>query len=236
MTAGTDDKKKVYFLIALLAIAGYFVYTNVLSGPSAVPAPASGTSAAEAAVPPEMAPAPAPAQRTERAPASRSHSEEFHPVYLAKRLEDRPDPIKIDPTLKLELFAKVQQVGLTGGTRNLFQFSQEAPKEVAKLAGPEPIVALHKFYGPKPPAPPPPPPGPPPPPPITVKFYGFSQASVNGKRMGYFMDGDEILLAGEGDTLERKYRVVRIGPASVVLEDLNAKREQSVPLTAEGPA
>jgi hypothetical protein len=234
MTAGTDDRKKVYVLIALLAVAGYFVYANVLSGPSAVPAPSGGTSAEAAA--PVGAPPPAPAQRTERAPASRNHSEEFHPVYLAKRVEDRPDPMKIDPTLRLELLAKVQQVGMAGGTRNLFQFSQEPPKEVAKLAGPEPVVPMHQFYGPRAPAPPAPAPGPPPPAPITVKFYGFSQTTVNGKRMGYFMDGDEILLAGEGDTLERKYRVVRIGASSAVLEDLNAKREQSVPLTAEGPA
>jgi hypothetical protein len=197
-----------------------------------VPAPATATPADAAAVP--VAPA-APATSTVRVP-SRSHSEEFHPVYLAKRLEDRPDPTKIDPTLRLELFDKVQQVGLAGGTRNLFQFSAEPPKEVAKLAGPEPVVALHKFVGPQLPPPPPPPPGAAPPPPITVKFYGFSLASANGKRMGYFMDGDEILLAGEGDTLARKYRVVRIGPSSVVLEDIGAKREQSVPLTAEGPA
>jgi hypothetical protein len=237
MTTGADDKKKLYFLVALLAVAGYFVYTNVLSGPPGVPAPSVTTPAAEAAVPPaETAALPAPAASTVRAPASRNHSEEFHPVYLAKRLEDRPDPMKIDPTLKLELFSKVQQVGAAGGSRNLFLFSQEPPKEVAKLSGAEPVVPLHKVYGPHPPAPPPPPPGPPPPPPITVKFYGFSMASVNGKRLGYFMDGDEILLAGEGDTLERKYRVVHIGPSSAVLEDLTAKREQSVPLTAEGPA
>ncbi len=237
MTTGAEDKKKVYFLIALLAVAGYFVYTNVLAGPPGVPAPAAGPPAAEAAVPlAETAAVPAPAATTVRAPASRSHSEEFHPVYLAKRLEDRPDPMKIDPTLRLELFAKVQQVGPAGGSRNLFQFSLEPPKEVAKLSGAEPVVPLHKVYGPHLPAPPPPPPGAAPPKPIPLKFYGFSMTSANGKRMGYFMDGDEILLAGEGDTLERKYRVVRIGPSSAVLEDISAKREQSVPLAAEGPA
>ncbi len=234
MKAGTEDRTKLYVLIGLLAVAGYFVYANVLSGPPGVPAPSAVPQPAEAAVP--AAALPAPAASTVRAPVSRSHSEEFNPVYLARRLEDRPDPMKIDPTLKLELFAKVQQVGPAGGSRNLFQFSQEPPKEVAKLSGAEPVVPLHKVYGPHLPAPPPPPPGAAPPKPIPLKFYGVSMASVNGKRMGYFMDGDEILLAGEGDTLERKYRVVHIGPSSAVLEDVAAKHEQSVPLAAEGPA
>ncbi len=151
MNTGAEDKKKLYFLIALLAVAGYFVYANVLAGPAGVPAPAAAPTTADAAVP---AAVPSPAASTARVPASRSHSEEFHPVYLAKRLEDRPDPMKIDPTLRLELFDKVQQVGMAGGTRNLFQFSAEPPKEVAKLlAGPEPVVPVHKFVGPRLPPP-----------------------------------------------------------------------------------
>jgi len=138
--------------------------------------------------------------------------------------------------------------GLSGGQ------ADEAPNVhldalSADRQRPETRRNLFRFKEKPPPPPPPPPPprvptaaelaaaaGPPPPAPITVKFYGYSQTLANGKRMGYFMDGDEILLAREGDTLERKYRVVRIGASSAVLEDLNARREQSVPLTAEGPA
>jgi len=82
-----------------------------------------------------------------------------------------------------------------------------------------------------PPAPPPPPP---PPPPITLKFYGYSTAKDSGKKTAYLLDGEEIYLASEGDTLKRRYRIVRIATNSILIEDLDAKRQQSVPLTEEG--
>ena len=47
------------------------------------------------------------------------------------------------------------------------------------------------------------------------------------------MDGEIILMAGEGEVLQKRYQVVRIGVNSVVLEDIQSKREQSVPLASE---
>jgi hypothetical protein len=150
-------------------------------------------------------------------------------VLRPKRVEDRIDPTAVDPTLRLDLLAHAQTANAAGGIRNLFQFSTPPPKEVAKLAGPEPVVKV----GPVQPPPPPPPPPPTPPPPITIKFYGFSTAAVTGKKTAYFLDGEDILLGREGDTLKRRYKVVRILPTSVLIEDTDAKRQQSVPLTEE---
>jgi hypothetical protein len=148
--------------------------------------------------------------------------------------EKRKDPKGIDPTLQLARFSKVQAVELSGGARNLFQFAPPPPKETPTLvASKEPIVVPHVMQGPLQPPPPAPPPPPPPPPPITLKFYGFS-AQENGGRTAYLLDGDEILLAKEGDTLKRRYKILRIGPTSLMVEDLDAKRQQSVPLTEEG--
>jgi hypothetical protein len=44
------------------------------------------------------------------------------------------------------------------------------------------------------------------------------------------MDGDQILVASEGEVLKKRYRVVRIGVNSVVMEDLEFKAEQTLPL------
>ena len=46
--------------------------------------------------------------------------------------------MSVDPTLHLELLAKVQNVKLDGGQRNLFQFGK--PEQVAELKGPEPKI------------------------------------------------------------------------------------------------
>ena len=40
-------------------------------------------------------------------------------------------------------------------------------------------------------------------------------------------------MAGEGDLLQKRYRVVRIGANSVVVEDTQQKREETVPLASE---
>ncbi len=153
----------------------------------------------------------------------------------SKRPEDRIDPMTIDPILRLDLLAKVQGVELAGGSRNLFQFSTP-PVKVEALKGPEPKVF------PKPGSPgvragddPAKPAGPPPPPPINLKYYGFSTARNNGRKKAFFLDGDEISVAAEGDTVNKRYRVVRIGVNSVLMEDMESKRQQSLPLTEEQP-
>ena len=69
--------------------------------------------------------------------------------------------------------------------------------------------------------------------PITLKYYGYSTARANGKKQAFFLDGDDILVAGEGDTVKRRYRVVRIGVNSVVMEDVDSKRQQPVALAEE---
>src|SRR4029079_12560980 len=127
--------------------------------------------------------------------ASRVRSEEFHPVYLDPNPANRRDPKTIDPTLQLDRFTKVQSVEIAGGARNVFQFSTAPPPKAELLAKNEPVVKPFVKMGPNPPAPPAPAPPPPPPPPITLKFYGFSTTAVNGKKIAYLLDGDEIYLA-----------------------------------------
>jgi len=231
MNLGTENKKQLGILAGLGLIAAYFFYTNVLAGPD-VPAAAERKTAAPAASPVLATPqGTAPRRRGQ----TRVRSEEFHPVYLDPNPGNRPDPKTIDPTLQIERFAKVQKVEIAGGARNVFQFAAAPPPKPNELvASKEPIVKPFVKMGPNPPAPPAPPAPAPPPPPIPLKFYGFSTTNENGKKTAYLLDGDEIFLAAEGDTLKRRYRIVRIAANSIVIEDLDAKRQQSVPLTPEG--
>jgi hypothetical protein len=73
----------------------------------------------------------------------------------------------------------------------------------------------------------------PPPPPITLKYYGFSSPPGAGTKTAFFLDGEDILVAKEGETVKRRYRVVRIGVTSVVMEDTDSKRQQTIPLAEE---
>ncbi|HXM43720.1 MAG TPA: hypothetical protein VN924_20970, partial [Bryobacteraceae bacterium] len=167
------------------------------------------------------------------ATSSRS-SEEFRPTLKPRRPEDRVDPMTIDPTLRWDLLAKVQAVKLEGGRRNLFAVG-------AVPLPPEPTVAVKRNIpgakvaqmGPEPPPGPPPAPPPPQAPPITLKYYGYSSARGDNRKHAFFLDGDDILVAAEGETLKKRYRVVRIGVNSVVMEDTQFKHEQTLPLQEE---
>jgi len=154
---------------------------------------------------------------------------------MKHRPEEHLDPMSIDPTLRLDLLAKVQAVNIEGGRRNLFTIG-------APPLPPEPLVPVKnatqvaKVYGPEPPPPPPPKPVEPPPPPINLKYYGYSSNRGDNRKHAFFLDGDDILVAAEGETVKKRYRVVRIGVNSVVMEDTQFKHEQTLPLQEEAAA
>ena len=247
MKLGTENKKSVWALAVLGVVAAYFVYTNVLSDsspPTVAPKSAAVTererAAAEAmGAAPAPVPAPLPTSQPAAPPrqlggASRSRGDEFHPSLRSKRKEDQIDPLTVDPTLRLDLLAKVQSVKLDGGQRNLFQFGK-AELVAATLDGPEQKIVpkVRERMGPKE-APPPPGPAPVvPPPPITMKYYGLATKRIDGKKTAFFLDGEDIILATEGMTVKKRYKIVRINAESVVIEDTDVKREQTVKISED---
>ena len=71
---------------------------------------------------------------------------------------------------------------------------------------------------------------PPPPPPITLKFFGISNS--RGERPKAFLSqGDDVWIAHEGDVVDRHYKIVRISPTAVEVEDLLNNNRQSIQLT-----
>jgi hypothetical protein len=225
------DRKKFAFLGALILIGGYLFYSNVLSGPSSSP-PERPKPAVAGVKPAPIVPKSEPQSAPSRpAPSSRS-SEEFRPSLKPKRPEDRVDPMSIDPTLRLDLLAKVQGVNIEGGRRNLFQAG-------AAPLPPEPIVPVNRELqvahqiGPQLPPPPPQPPPAPQAPPIALKYYGYTSARGDNRKHAFFLDGEDILVAAEGETVKKRYRVVHIGVNSVVMEDTQFKHQQTLQLQEE---
>jgi hypothetical protein len=222
------DRKKIAILGVLVVVGAYVLYTNVFSEPENTQRrqPRSPLASALPGV------AAAPQAPVSRPAGRRGESNEFRPRYRNARPEDRPDPNAIDPTLRLDLLTKVQAANATTGTRNLFQFTTAAAMAAAR--SPEPRIIPTKPV----PTAAPPPPTPvvavtPPPPPINLKYFGYTSSRQGGKKRAFFIDGEEILIGTEGDLVKRRYRVVRIGVNSVVVEDTQNNNTQTLTLPEE---
>jgi len=223
------ENRKLIALGVLAVIAAVLLY----NGTGSDAPPSSATSATQQAAAP-TSDSPAVTALPHRGIASRG-SPEFRPRLRSPRPEDRIDPTKVDPTLRLDLLAKVQAVSLEGGSRNLFQFGV-APSPSAAASGPipkEPKIAVNKLPAASlPPAVTGPPPVPPPPS-IPLKYYGFSNARGEPRKKAFFLDGEDIIVAWEGETIKSRYKVVHIGVNSVDVEDTQFKNKQTLPLAEE---
>lgn len=230
------ERKKIAYLAVLTIAAAYLLYSNVFS--SAPGSGSGGSSRASAARPanPDARPqAAAPASTTPaasgRTASSRRTTQEFRPVYRRKTAVDTSN---IDPKLRLDLLARVQAVELGPAERNLFQFGAAAapalPKEPGPIVPKTPAqiraeqAAAAAANGP---------PLPPPPPPIPLKYYGYTAQRVDGHKRAFFLDGDDIFVAAEGEVVKRRYKVVRIGVNSAVVEDTQFNNTQTLPLAEE---
>ena len=151
------------------------------------------------------------------------------------------DPSKVDPTLRLDYLTKIQSFETEGGNRNIFKIEQPPPEppptHIAKDKipnagripvgpGQTPVEQTSTIKQPENPGPPPPPP----PTPINLKYYGYSTKRSDGERKAFFLDGEDVIVAAEGEIIKKQYRVVRIGVSSVQMEDTRSKSTQTLPL------
>jgi hypothetical protein len=224
------SKKQYMWLGGLLVVlvAVYFFNREPSSAPvtptTTVKTTAVPSIARPGAVNPDASSGPKLATRSGR------RNDDFRP---SLKLPEGIEVTKIDPTLRLDLLARLQKVPLEGGARSLFD------------------------YGAPPPPPPPPPVAPikpeviaaqqkaaqeamearktikPPPPPIPLKFYGYANRKTGPARQAFFLDGEDIQIKAENDVIRGRYKIIRIGINSAVVEDLQSHDQQTLPLVAE---
>jgi hypothetical protein len=65
---------------------------------------------------------------------------------------------------------------------------------------------------------------------IGLKFFGFATKIGHAMRV-FLTEGEEVFIAGEGEIVNRRYRVVRIGPSWVEIEDVLTNHSENIPLT-----
>jgi hypothetical protein len=121
----------------------------------------------------------------------------------------------LDPRLRLDLLEASQNIEYKGNGRNIFRAGPEPPKPLPTTVAP--VVGAAKAT-------------PAPPPKINLKFFGFSSRH-GGVNKVFLAQGDDVFVAGEGDIVNRRYKILRVTPNSIEVEDVISNVRQTLPLT-----
>jgi len=130
-------------------------------------------------------------------------------------------PQSLDPTLHLQQLAATEQIKYEGSGRNIF-VSQAAEVVIPKVIGKPNTDNAGVKWGPPPVAAPAP---------IPLKFFGFASKPGEPKKI-FLSKGDDVWIVGEGEIVDRRYRVIRIASASVEIQDVvGSGPAQTIPLS-----
>ena len=125
----------------------------------------------------------------------------------------------LDPTLRLDLLATSEQTKYAGSGRNIFVSQAQ---DIPQPKGSGVTDTQRAVYAP---------PSAQAPPPINLKFFGFANEPGEPKKI-FLSQGDDVFIAAEGDIVNRRYKVMRISPNSVEIQDvLGSGPPQNIPLT-----
>jgi hypothetical protein len=130
----------------------------------------------------------------------------------------------LDPTLHLQQLEAAEQIKYEGSGRNIFVAQADAPipTPVGTGATDHTGQAKDSIYQA---------PAVAPAPPIPLKFFGFASHPGEPKKI-FLSKGDDVFIAGEGEVVDRRYKVLRISANSVEIQDVvGSGPPQTIPLT-----
>lgn len=130
---------------------------------------------------------------------------------LAPRPNEPPD----GPILNVALFDRLQAQTIAAPDRDPFAFAP-TPQQLQQRARAQAAQTR--------------PLGPPPPPPVPLKALGYIQ-DPQGLLQAYLTDSGDIYAVHEGEKFDKVYRVLKITPAFVEVEDesLNLRAQLAIP-------
>lgn len=221
------ERNKVILLIVVSSIAAYSVYTQLFAPESQSVPPRAGRTASSSAAPRTASP--------RRAAPQAVRGGSFRPSFPSADAVENLDPMNIDPTLRVDLLEQVRAVPFDGVSRNLFQFGvSKKKKPEVKPPSAEQLATVRKRMqaaaqaktvaaGTSSPAKRKAPP-------IKLKYYGFANEPGNPRKRAFLLDGEEVLIGAEGDVFKKRYKIIKIGASSIVVEDLQFSDQQNLKL------
>jgi hypothetical protein len=159
--------------------------------------------------------------------------QEAAPTAVAAAPQSVPLLAVENPEIHWDALDRARHAEYKSSGRNIFSaVSLPAPVSHAGLADPPkiPRTPCGIESGPCPEPPPPPPTLPP-----NMKFFGYGTSAQGTSRRAFFTDGEEVYIVNEGQLLLNRFRILKIGKASVEFEEVSSGRRGTAPLE-EQPA
>jgi len=158
-------------------------------------------------------------------------------LYFGKRdtnvsvLASRGQYVPIDAVSYKGVFvglSDAQNTEYKASGRNIFIAGPPPPDpNAAKTAEPPPPVFQQAGPTIPPPAPKPE---------LNMKFFGLGTLPASGPRRAFLLDGEEVHIVSEGDTLPHNIRIIRIGNDSIEFEDTVTGQKNSKTIEIPPPA
>jgi hypothetical protein len=129
-----------------------------------------------------------------------------------------PLPVE-NPALRLDELQRIHSLEYTGVHRNIFSATIPPPPP-PKLTKAQ-IKAQQQALANQPP---------PPPPPLQIPatFFGYVTDARTGHKQAFFTDGDDVFIAGEGELLLGRFRVLKIGNDTAEVEEVSSGRRATL--------
>ncbi|MFZ0821384.1 MAG: hypothetical protein WAM91_15050 [Candidatus Acidiferrales bacterium] len=126
-----------------------------------------------------------------------------------------------NPALRRDLLDHTHMVEYAGRHRNIFDDHLPPPEIKQAPQGPTQTIVM--------------PPIDPKDMPLVfpMKCFGYAEGPAVGMRRAFFTDGDDVFIAGVGETIMNRFRLVKIGNDSVEVEELGSNRHATVAMEQE---
>jgi hypothetical protein len=128
-------------------------------------------------------------------------------------------PLSVEnPFLRLDKLERIRKLEYKGAGRVIFSFQappkpKPLPPQPVNLEPPKPVeVPLQ----------------------LPVKFFGVVSDPRSGNKRACFTNGEDVFILSEGELLQNRYRLLRIGNSTADFEDLQTGKRASLPLEQPG--
>lgn len=129
------------------------------------------------------------------------------------------EPLSVEnPTLRMDKLERIRKLEYNGSRRSIFT-AYVPPPPAPVIPRPDPTKIA-----------------PPPDPPLTipVKFFGYATDPNSGRKRAFFTNGEDVFILSEGEMLQNRFRLLRIGNATADFEEIMSGKRATLPL--EQPA